>query len=565
MADRGIEKGLTEYGDRGFSAFIRRAFCKGLGLTDADLEKPVIGVCNTWSELNPCHRHFRELADAVKRGVWQAGGTALEFPTISLGETFLHPTSMYFRNLQAMETEEMLRGQPLDGVVLLAGCDKTVPAQLMAAASVDLPAIMVLAGPMLAGRYQGARLGACTDCRKYWGEHRAGAITNEQLSAVEGSLCPSTGTCMVMGTASTMAALTETLGMTLPGGGAIPAPLSERVRHAEDCGRRIVTMVQQDLRPSRILTREAFENAIRMLHACGGSTNGVIHLIAIAGRLGIELPLRLFDELSRSTPLLVNLRPSGRYHMEDLWEAGGVPVVLKELEPLLRPEALTVTGKTWGEMLGRVPRAAAWQQVIAPREKPLQPEGGLAILTGSLAPDGAVIKQSAATPALLTHRGRAVVFTSQRDLAERIDDPRLDVKPEDILVMQNAGPIGAPGMPEAGYLPLPKKLLAQGVRDMVRISDARMSGTAFGTIVLHVAPEAAVGGPLALVRAGDEILLDVPNRKLDLLVPQEELNRRRAAWRPPDPAFTRGYGRLFLDHVLQAPQGCDFDFLRPAG
>jgi dihydroxy-acid dehydratase len=555
---------LTEYGDRGFSGFIRRAFCKGLGLTDADLEKPVIGVCNTWSELNPCHRHFRELADAVKRGVWQAGGTALEFPTISLGETFLHPTSMFFRNLQAMETEEMLRGQPMDGVVLLAGCDKTVPAQLMAAASVDLPAIMVLAGPMLAGRYQGARLGACTDCRKYWGEHRAGTITDEQLSAVEGSLCPSTGTCMVMGTASTMAALTETLGMTLPGGAAIPAPLSERVRHAEDCGRQSVAMVQRDLRPSRILTRDAFENAIRMLHACGGSTNGVIHLIAIAGRLGIELRLHLFDELSRTTPLLVNLRPSGKYHMEDLWEAGGVPVVLKELEPLLRPDALTVTGKTWGEMLGRVPRAGAWQQVIAPREKPLQPEGGLAILTGSLAPDGAVIKQSAATAALLTHRGRAVVFTSQRDLAERIDDPALDVKPEDILVMQNAGPIGAPGMPEAGYLPLPKKLLAQGVRDMVRISDARMSGTAFGTIVLHVAPEAAVGGPLALVRTGDEILLDVPDRKLDLLVPEEELNRRRAAWRPPAPAFKRGYGKLFLDHVLQAPQGCDFDFLRPA-
>ena len=563
MADRGMRKGLTDYGDRGFSTFIRRAFCKGLGLTDADLEKPVIGICNTWSELNPCHRHFRELAEAVKRGVWQAGGTALEFPTISLGETFLHPTSMFFRNLQAMETEEMLRGQPLDGVVLLAGCDKTVPAQLMAAASVDLPAIMVLAGPMLAGRYQGARLGACTDCRKYWSEHRAGAISDEQLAVVEGALCPSTGTCMVMGTASTMAALTETLGMTLPGGAAIPAPLSERVRHAEDCGRQAVAMVQGDLRPSRILTRETFENAIRVLHACGGSTNGVIHLIAIAGRLGIELPLQLFDDLSRTTPMLVNLRPSGTYHMEDLWEAGGIPVVLKEMEPLLRGNALTVTGKTWGEMLPRIPRAGSWQQVIAPREKPLHPEGGLAIVTGNLAPDGAVVKQSAASPHLLTHRGRAVVFASQEDLARRIDDPDLDVKPEDVLVMQNAGPIGAPGMPEAGYLPLPKKLLAQGVRDMVRITDARMSGTAFGTIVLHVAPESAVGGPLALVRTGDEILLDVPHRKLELLVSDEELKRRRAAWRPPEPAFRRGYGKLFLDHVLQAPQGCDFDFLRP--
>ena len=322
-------------------------------------------------------------------------------------------------------------------------------------------------------------------------------------------------------------------------------------------------MVQQDLRPSRILTHDAFENAIRMLHACGGSTNGVIHLIAMAGRLGIELPLRLFDGLSRTTPLLVNLRPSGTYHMEDLWEVGGVPVVLKEMEPLLRAGALTVTGKTWGEVLPRVPRAASWQQVIAPREKPLHPEGGLAIVTGNLAPDGAVVKQSAASPHLLTHRGRAVVFASQEDLARRIDDPDLDVKPEDVLVMQNGGPIGAPGMPEAGYLPLPRKLLTQGVRDMVRISDARMSGTAFGTIVLHVAPESAVGGPLALVRTGDEILLDVANRKLELLVSDEELKRRRAAWRPPEPAFRRGYGKLFLDHVLQAPQGCDFDFLRP--
>jgi dihydroxy-acid dehydratase len=369
---------------------------------------------------------------------------------------------------------------------------------------------------------------------------------------------------MVMGTASTMACLTEALGMTLPGGAAIPAPLSERVRHAADCGRRIVAMLQQGLRPSRILTREAFENGIRVLHACGGSTNAVIHLVAIAGRLGIPLPLSLFDELSRTTPMLVNLRPSGKYHMEDLWEAGGIPVVLKELEPLLRLNAMTATGKTWGEILPRVPRADAWQEVIAPREKPLHPEGGLAIVAGNLAPDGAVIKQSAATPKLLTHRGRAVVFTSQQDLAERIDSPDLDVKPEDILVMQNAGPIGAPGMPEAGYLPLPKKILAQGVRDMVRISDARMSGTAFGTIVLHVAPEAAIGGPLALVRTGDEVLLDVPNRKVELLVPEEELRRRRAAWRPPAPAFRRGYGKLFLDHILQAPQGCDFDFLRPA-
>ncbi|MBI3329739.1 MAG: dihydroxy-acid dehydratase [Nitrospinae bacterium] len=564
MAPQGITRELTSYGDSGFSAFIRRAFSKGMGLSNEDLEKPVIGVCNTWSELNPCHRHLREVAEAVKRGVWQAGGLPLEFPTISLGEIFLSPTSMLLRNLMAMDTEEMIRAQPLDGVVLLGGCDKTLPAQLMAAASADVPAIVVTAGPMLSGRYDHQHLGACTDCRRFWVEHRAGALSTDELEMIEGALCPSTGHCMVMGTASTMASLTEALGMALPGCAAIPAPLSERLRVAEASGRRIVGMIQEGLIPSRILTAAAFENAIRVLMAVGGSTNAVIHLVAIAGRAGLPLPLECFDQVSRDTPLLVSVRPSGRFHMEELYEAGGIPAVMKELEPLLHRECLTVTGKTLGEHLRSIARPDRFREVIAPLDKPFQTEGGLAILQGNLAPAGAVIKQSAAGGSLLQHRGRAVVFTSLADLAARVDAEDLDITPDDVMVLQNAGPVGAPGMPEAGYLPIPKKLLAKGVRDMVRISDARMSGTAFGTVVLHIAPEAAVGGPLGLVQTGDLIELDVPNRRLELLVPDEELTARRLQWRPLPPAYTRGYGKLFLEHVLQADQGCDFDFLLPA-
>ncbi len=563
MTPEGIRRGLTSYGDSGFSTFIRRAFCKGMGLSNEDLEKPVIGICNTWSELNHCHRHLRDVAEAVKRGVWQAGGLPLEFPTISLGETFLSPTSMLLRNLMAMDTEEMIRAQPIDGVVLLGGCDKTLPAQLMGAASADIPAIVVTAGPMLSGRYDHQHLGACTDCRRFWVEYRAGTLSSDELDVIEGALCPSTGHCMVMGTASTMASLTEALGMALPGCAAIPAPLSERLRMAEASGRRIVGMVQEDLKPSRILTPEAFDNAIRVLMAVGGSTNAVIHLTAVAGRAGIALPLDRFDQVSRETPLLTSIRPSGRFHMEDLYEAGGVPAVMKEMETLLHRDCLTVTGKTIGENLRSVPRPERFREVIATLDKPFQPEGGLAMLRGNLAPAGAVIKQSAASPHLLHHRGRAVVFTSLADLAARVDDDKLDITPDDVMVLQNAGPIGGPGMPEAGYLPIPKKLLAQGVRDMVRISDARMSGTAFGTVILHVCPEAAVGGPLGLVQTGDVIELDVAQRRLDLLVPDPELNARRMQWQPPPPAYTRGYGKLFLDHVLQAHRGCDFDFLLP--
>jgi dihydroxy-acid dehydratase len=565
MAVEGIRRGLTNYGDSGFSTFIRRAFCKGMGLSNEDLEKPIIGICNTWSELNHCHRHLREVAEAVKRGVWQAGGLPLEFPTISLGETFLSPTSMLLRNLMAMDTEEMIRAQPIDGVVLLGGCDKTLPAQLMGAASADVPAIVVTAGPMLSGRYDHQHLGACTDCRRFWVEYRAGMLSSDELDVIEGALCPSTGHCMVMGTASTMASLTEALGMALPGCAAVPAPLSERMRVAEASGRRIVGMVREDLRPSRILSPEAFDNAIRVLMAVGGSTNAVIHLTAVAGRAGISLPLNRFDQLSRETPLLASIRPSGQFHMEELHEAGGVPAVMKELEPLLNRDCLTVTGKSMGENLRPIQPPERFREIIATLEKPFKPEGGLVMVRGNLAPSGAVIKHSAASQHLLQHRGRAVVFSSLEDLAARVDDPNLDIGPDDVMVLQNAGPIGGPGMPEAGYLPIPKKLLTTGVRDMVRLSDARMSGTAFGTVVLHVAPEAAVGGPLGLVQTGDEIELDVSNRRLELLVPEHELNARRMQWQPPTPAYTRGYGKLFLDHVLQAHLGCDFDFLLSEG
>ncbi len=559
----GIRRGLTHYGDPAFSLFIRGAYARGSGLTAEDLARPIIGIAQTWSEFNHCHRHLREIAEAVKRGVWQAGGLPLEFPTISLGEIYLSPTTMLFRNLMAMDTEEMILGQPMDGVVLLGGCDKTMPAQIMGAASADRPAIVVTAGPMLAGRHEGARLGACTDCRRFWSEYRAGTLDAVRLEAIQGELFPSTGTCMVMGTASTMAALAEALGLTLPGMAAIPAPLARRLRLAEAAGRRIVEMAREDLRPSVILTRPAFENALRVVMALGGSTNAVVHLLAIAGRAGVPLTLDDFDRVGRTTPVVANVRPSGKHLMEDLVEAGGIPGVMKVLAPLLAREVLTVTGQTLGDVLDGVPVPGAWQDVITPLERPLRAEGGLAILRGNLAPDGAVMKVSAASPALLRHRGPACVFRDLDDLTARVDDPALPVTPDSVLVLQNAGPVGGPGMPEAGSLPIPAKLLAAGVRDMVRVSDARMSGTAGGTVVLHVAPEAAVGGPLALVRDGDEIVLDVEARRLDLRVPDDELARRRAEWRAPAPGFERGYRRLFVERVLQASEGCDFDFLRP--
>ncbi len=549
------------FGGNDLNGFIHRAWLKAEGLADdAFRGRPVIGIANSWSEATNCNSHLRTVAEHVKRGVWRAGGFPLEFPVISLSEPLMKPTTMLFRNLMAMDVEECIRSLPFDGVVLLSGCDKTTPAMLMGAASADVPAIMVTGGPMLRGMYGTEALGSGTDVWRYWDEFRTGRIGEEEWCEMENCISRSTGHCMVMGTASTMASMAEALGMSLPGNAAIPAPDARRLALAEATGKRVVAMVAEDLRPSRILTRAAFENAIRVDMAIGGSTNAIVHLAAIAGRVGVPLPLSVFDRISRETPFIANVRPSGQYLMEDFFYAGGLPAVLRELAPLLHNDAPTVTGTGIGE---NVKTAKVWnRQVIVPLDQPLGKEGGTVILYGNLCPDGAVLKQTAASPHLLRHRGRAVVFESKHELMARIDDPALDVDETSVLVQKLGGPRGAPGMPEWGQLPIPEKLLRRGVKDMVRISDARMSGTSYGTCVLHVAPESGVGGPLALVQSGDEIELDVPDRRLTLHVPDDELARRRARWTPPRPAFTRGYGKLYLDHVLQAPEGADFDFLR---
>ena len=544
--------------------WLRRAAFKAQGFTEESYQgKPIIGICNSWSELTHCNAHLRDLADAVKRGVWQAGGLPLELPVMSLGEYNMRPTTMLYRNLMSMEVEESIRANPLDGVVLLGGCDKTTPALLMGAASADVPAILVTGGPQLKANWRGEELGSCTDCRRYHQELRAGRITEEDWAELQDGIVRSPGHCMVMGTASTMATVGEALGIALPGNADIPAPDSRRSRLAESAGRRIVAMVEDDLRPSKLLTDRSFENAIRTLHAIGGSTNAVIHLTAIAGRLGMSLPVEAFDQLSRTTPLILDLKPSGRFVMEDLFYAGGVSAVLKELGGLLHLETPTVTGKRLGE---NIANARVYNRdVVRTAAQPLDSEGGLSALRGSLAPDGALIRQSSASPGLLQHRGRAVVFENHNDMESRIDDPGLDVHPDDVLVLRNAGPIGAPGMPEWGFLPLPKKLLEKGVRDMVRLSDARMSGTAFGTVVVHVTPESAAGGPLGAVRHGDAISLDVPARRLDLLVDESEVRRRLSEAPLPTRHYERGYGWMFTRHVLQANEGCDFDFLRAEG
>ena len=540
-----------------------RAWLRAEGFSEKVFDgKPVIGICNSWSELNNCNAHLRQVAEAVKRGVWASGGFPLEFPTISLGEMLMKPTTMLYRNLMAMDVEECIRAYPLDGVVLLCGCDKTTPAQLMGAASADVPAIMVPGGPMLRGMWRGRELGSGTDVRRFWEEVRAGRMGEEEWCEIESCVSRSAGHCTVMGTASTMACVAEALGMTLPGCADIPASDSRRMVMAEESGRRAVEMALEDLRPSRVLTPEAFENAIRADMAIGGSTNAIVHLVALAGRVGLDLPLAKFDEISRTTPVVANLKPSGNYLMEDFNYAGGLPAVMKEIIALLHRDALTVNGKTMGE---NVARAGCYNRdVIKPLDQPLQKEGGTVILKGNLSPHGAVLKQSAASPHLLKHKGRAVVFQNADDLIERIDDPKLDVDENSILVLKNAGPKGAPGMPEWGHLPIPAKLLKAGVKDMVRLSDARISGTSFGTIVVHIAPEAAVGGPLAIVKNGDEIEMDVPERRLELLISEADLKKRLAAWRADAPHYTRGYGRMFLDHILQAHEGCDFDFLRGA-
>jgi dihydroxy-acid dehydratase len=543
--------------------FLHRSWLKSTGVTDETFRgRPVIGICNSWSELVNCNVHLRGLATAVKRGVLQAGGFPLEFPVMSLGESLMKPTTMLYRNLMAMDVEESIRSYPLDGVVLLTGCDKTNPASIMGMASANVPAIVVTGGPMLNGHWRGKELGSCSDCWHYHEELRSGRISEADFEEIENAMSRSHGHCMTMGTASTMACVTEALGVTLPGGAAPPAVDARRAQLAEAAGRQIVALVESDLKPADILTREAFENAIRVLHAISGSTNAILHLIAYAGRVGVELPLALFDELSESTPWLVNLKPAGEFLMEDFYYAGGLPAVMGQISDLLHLDAITVTGRTLGENLAAVPTEIVDENVIRPRSRPLDPGGSLVVLRGSLCPDGAVIKVSAADPRLLRHEGRAVVFEDIHDLAARVDDPDLGIDPDSVMVLRNAGPVGAPGMPEWGHLPIPAKLLRQGVADLLRISDARMSGTSYGAVVLHVAPESAVGGPLALVEDGDLVRLDVEERRLDLVVDEAELDRRREAWSPPERKDDRGYRRLYEDRVLQANHGCDFDFLR---
>ena len=543
-------------------AFIHRTALRAEGFATADFEgRPVIGICNSWSELVNCNVHFRALANAVKRGVLQAGGLPLEFPTMSLGEQLMKPTTMLYRNLMAMDVEESIRAHPLDAVVLIAGCDKTVPAQLLGAASADVPAIMLTGGPATPAVFRGKEIGVGTDLWEYTDDLRAGRMSREEYDELEAASGHSAGHCPEMGTASTLAAMVEGLGMTLPGAAAAPAVDSRRYQAADAIGRRAVALAEQGVRPSQILTPEAFDNAITVMLAVGGSTNAVIHLLALAGRCGVELDLDRFDQLSRRTPLLANVRPSGRHLVEQLFHAGGVPALMKELEPLLETGAATVSGRTVGENLEGV-RPSSDREVVATLDQPVKPAGGLAVVRGSLAPGGAVMKVSAADPALLTHRGPALVFDGIDEVIARIDDPELEVDADTVLVLRGAGPVGAPGMPEWGAVPIPQKLLAAGVRDMVRVSDARMSGTAYGTVALHVAPEGAMPGPLAAARSGDLISLDVPNRRLDLEVPAAEIEARLRGFEPPAPRYERGYGALFLQHVTQADEGCDFDFLR---
>ena len=559
----GIAHGLTNYGDRDFSLYLRRSFAQSMGYSRSLLDKPVVGIAYTPSGFNNCHRHFPEMLEAVKRGVLTAGALPIEFPTISLGEVFLHPTSLKFRNLMSMDTEEMVRAQPMDAVVLMGGCDKTVPAQLMGAVSGGRPAVMLVAGPMMTGRHHGERLGACTDCRRFWAQYRASKVDDKEISEVEAKLATTAGTCAVMGTASTMACLAEALGMILPGTAAIPAVHADRLRAAEATGAAAVKLIGSKLTPNKIINQKSVENALRVLLAIGGSTNAIIHVTAIAGRAGVPVSLRQLNELSDSTPVLVNLKPVGNGYMEDLFAAGGMGALMREIKDLLHLDAMTVTGETLGERLEA--DGAAWvdRKIIAERNKPLEPHGGLVALFGNLAPRGAILKRSAADPKLFEVESRAVVFSSLEDLADRIDDPKLDVEPDDILVLQNAGPHSAAAMPEAGYLPIPKKLATKGVKDMVRVSDARMSGTAFGTIVLHVTPDSASGGPLGLVRNGDRIRLSVKGRSIELAVDEAELKRRAAAAKSSTEQPQRGYAKLYAQEILGADEGCDFAFLKP--
>ncbi len=560
----GLRKGLPGYGDVAFSLFLRKVFIKAMGYSDDALERPIVGIANTASDYNPCHGNVPELMECVKRGVLLAGALPMAFPTISIHESFAHPTSMFLRNLMAMDTEEMMRAQPMDAVVAIGGCDKTLPAQTMAAASANLPTVLLPTGPMVVGHYRGEVLGACTDCRRLWSEFRGGRIDAAEMERISGRLAPSVGTCMVMGTASTMACVLEAMGLGLPMSATAPAVHADRKRIAEASGRCAAEMAKRGSpRPDELITADSVHNAMVVLQAIGGSTNAVIHLAAIAGRAGVEFDLDALDRVGREVPVLVDVKPSGAHYMEHLHHAGGVPALLKQLKPFLRLNARNVAGGTIDDTIAQAEEVPG-QNVIRILAAPLKKEGAIAVLRGNLAPRGAVIKQSAASPELKRHTGRAVVFDSIEEMAARIDAADFDVRAEDVLVLRNAGPRGEPGMPEAGSLPIPMKLARAGIKDMVRLSDARMSGTAFGTVVLHITPEAAVGGPLAVVETGDRIRLDVEARALDLLVDETEIKRRLDGWkqRPPrrEPV-RRGYAKLFEQCVLQADQGCDFDFL----
>ena len=555
----GLSRGLTNYGDREFSLYLRRTFAKSMGYSDAMLERPIVGIATSGGGFNSCHRSMPELVAAVSRGVLAAGGLPIDFPTISLGEPFLTPTSLVFRNLMAMDVEEMIRAQPMDSVVLIGGCDKTLPAQLMGAISAGKPAISLVVGPMMTGSFEGTRLGACTDCRSWWARYRAGELSDERIREVESNLATTAGTCAVMGTASTMACVTEALGMSLPGSATPPAVHASRLRFAEATGARAVELAAEGLTPDKIVTPASVENALRVLFALGGSTNGAIHLTAIAGRAGIPLTLQHFNVVSADTPVLVNLKPVGEHYMEQFHAAGGVGALLRELAPLLQRDTLSVAGETLAARLERVPEYVD-RSVIRSAAEPIFARDALVALFGNIAPNGAILKAAAADARLMEHEGRAVVFTDLADMAARIDSPGLDVEPDDVLVLQNAGLIGA-GMPEAGYLPIPKKLLARGVRDMLRISDARMSGTAYGAVVLHISPESAVGGPLAAVRSGDRIRVSLRDKRIDVALTAEEIARRLDGF-TRSPAPSRGYAKLYADHILGPELGCDFDFLR---
>ncbi|MBS0560570.1 MAG: dihydroxy-acid dehydratase [Proteobacteria bacterium] len=561
LKPHGLARRSANYGDREFALYLRRSFAKSMGYSQAMLDRPVVGIVDTGSGYNNCHRTVPELIEAVKRGVLAAGGLPLPFPTVSLCEPSLFPTSMHYRNLAALDTEAMLSAQPMDAAVLIGGCDKTVPAQLMAAASADIPCVQLVTGPMLATPFQGERLAACTDCRRYWAAYRAGRVTGERIAEIESRLATTAGTCGVMGTASTMGCIAETLGFMPPGHGSIPAVHAERLRAAEEAGMLAMRLIAKPILPSELITEASVENALRVLLALGGSTNALIHLTAVAGRRGVKIDLDRLNTLSDETPVLVDLKPTGEGYMEDFHAAGGMPALLWELRDLLRTEALDVTGRTLAERL-KEPEFVD-RRYIKARAEPVSPVGGLVSLFGSLAPRGAILKRSAATPALFEREARAVVFDGLEDLANRIDDPALDVTEDDALVLKNAGPLTPAGMPEAGYLPIPSKLARAGVKDMLRLSDCRMSGTAFGTIVLHIAPEAAAGGPLGLIETGDRIRLSVKERRIELLVDEATLAARRATWRPPA-VPGRGWDRIVAEQVLQADEGCDLAVLRPA-